>query len=516
MFSTQPFHKAGTKAGTEGEPMIRTSPGRLTEAFIRSIKEPCKHGDGHGGHGLTLVVRDRAGGGLRFFWRQIFTIDGKTRSTGLGSYPLITLKEARYMAFDNARKIALGEDILAPKREIPTLAQAFEQYMANRTPEWKQKGERKAKETEDRWNLSKTYCLPILSKRVSDVDAEDVLNVFRPIWIPYPATANNVQSNLHQVMNWAIQMKYRTTNPANRSVMRSLGKQPPPEHHKAAPYQKLGGYLAKIRDSKYGWAPKYCIIFLAFTEDRSGEAREAEWSDIDWDKETLTIPAHRMKSGIKHVVPLPKQAMEILRFAWSKRHHSNDKIFPPPRGSTSLDRDALAEITRELDLKFVPHGLRSSFTDWVSENRPESETLSEMSLAHVVGTTTRRAYARSILLEPRRKLLQEYADYLTETMGPVIAGAPRPKGDPSPKIKSKDEPATRAEPPIAAVPGSDQPAGKPENGTTAATAGRTTKRRHPAPTLATVNRRAHKDKKQRIEALQKPLLLPLLPTKTRT
>ena len=95
-----------------------------------------------------LVVRDRAGGGLRLFWRQIFKIDGKTRSIGLGPYPLITLKEGRYKAFDNARKIALGEDILAPKREIPTVDQAFDQYMANRTPEWNQKGKRKAKETD--------------------------------------------------------------------------------------------------------------------------------------------------------------------------------------------------------------------------------------------------------------------------------------------------------------------------------------------------------------------------------
>ena len=467
--------------------MVGTSTGRLTEAFIRSITEPGKHGDGHGSHGLTLVVRDKAGGGLRRFWRQIFTNDGRKRSTGLGRYPLITLKEARYMAFDNARKIALGEDILAPKRKIPTLAQAFEQYMTNRIPEWKQKGKRKAKDIEDRWNISKKYCLPILSKRVSDVDAEDVLNVFRPIWIPNPATANTVQSHLHQVMNWAIQMKYRTTNPASRSVMRSLGKQPPPEPRPAAPYKKLGGYLGKIRDAKYGWAPKYCIIFLAFTEDRSGEAREAEWSDIDWDKETLTIPGHRMKGGIEHVVPLPRQAMELLRFAWSKPHHSKDKIFPPPRGGTSLDRDALAKITRELGLQFVPHGLRSSFTDWVSENRPESENLSEISLAHVVGTKTRRAYARSILLEPRRKLLQEYADFLTKTMGPVIAGAPRPKGDPSPKIKSKDKPATGAEPHIvAAVSSKPQQAG---SRTTASTTEKTPKRRNTAGKTAPVNGR---------------------------
>ena len=386
------------------------------------------------------------------------------------------------------------------------MAQAFEQYMTNRTPEWNQKGKRKAKETVDRWNISKKYCLPILSKRVSDVNAEDVLNVFRPIWIPKRATANNVLSHLHQVMNWAIDMQYRTTNPANRSVMRSLGRQPEAEHHQAAPYQDLGGYLGQIMDSDTWWAAKYCLLFIAFTEDRSGEARLAVWDDVDWDEETLTIPVERMKGDNEHVIPLPTQAMEILRFAWSKPRHSKGIIFPPQRGGISMKSQQLSDILIDLGLPFVPHGLRSSFTDWVSENRPESETLSEMSLAHVVGTRTRRAYARSILLEPRRQLLQEYADYLTKTLGPLIAGAPRPKGDPSPQIKSKDEPATRAEPPIAAVPGTDQPAGKPENGTTATTAGRTTNRRHPAQALATVNGRPPKGPKQRTKAFHQPSL----------
>ena len=207
---------------------------------------------------------------------------------------------------------------------------------------------------------------------------------------------------------------------------------------------------------------------------------------------------------------MPTQAMEILRLVASKGRHSKGTVFPLQRGGIFMDSEQLSDIPRELGLPFVPHGLRSSFIDWVSENRPESENLAEMSLAHVVGTKTKRSYARSILLDQRRQLLQEYADYLTETMGPVIAGAPRPKGDPSPQIKSKDEPATGADPPIAAVPGSDQQAGKPENGTTAATAGRTTKRRHPAQALAMVNGRTRKESKQRAQDLQK--LLPIFAT----
>ena len=137
-------------------------------------------------------------------------------------------------------------------------------------------------------------------------------------------------------MDWAIQMEYRTTNPATQSVMRSLGKQPEPEHHQAAPYQKLGGYLGQIMDSDTWWAAKYCLIFIAFTEDRSGEAREARWEDVDWDEETLTIPAERMKGGVEHVIPLCTQAMEILRFAWSKPRHSKGTIFPPQRGGSFM------------------------------------------------------------------------------------------------------------------------------------------------------------------------------------
>ena len=84
---------------------------QLTTRFIRSIDRPGRFGDGHGSHGLTLVVRDRAGGGLRSFCQQRIVINGKKTTVGLGNFPIITLKVARDKAFHNARKIALGEDI---------------------------------------------------------------------------------------------------------------------------------------------------------------------------------------------------------------------------------------------------------------------------------------------------------------------------------------------------------------------------------------------------------------------
>ena len=483
---------------------------RLTDAFIRSIKEPCKHGDGHGGHGLTLVVRDKAGGGLRLFWRQAFTIDGKKRSTGLGPYPLVTLKVAREIAFDNARKRTLGEDILKPKRVIPTMDEAFDQFIADHTPEWKRKGERRAQESEYRWNSSKRYCKSILSKKISAVTHDDVKDLLRPDWHEHAPAAARVQNHLSQILNQAVEMEIRASNPANRAyLVRALGKQPKGEHHRSAPYEDLGGYLAQIRDSPFWWAEKYCLIFIALTEDRSCEVRLAVWDDVDWDKETLTIPVERMKGDRKHVVPLSKQAIEILKFAWSKPHHSKGTIFPPKRGGIFIGRGRLAYITTKLDLPFVPHGLRASFANWASDHENNYyKQLAKLSLAHVVDNQSDQAYFTKDPIHKRRAVLQEYADFLAQTCGPFIS--------PMDQDQDADDIAGLEKSVINAVPGSDQPAGKPENGTTAATAGRTTKRRHPAPALATVNGSRPRDKKQRIRDLQKPLLLPMLPTKTRT
>ena len=137
----------GTPVVTKvGIPVVDKRSPRLTDAFIRAIKVPCKHGDGHGGHGLTIVVRNRAGGGLRRFWRQTVTIGGKKRSTGLGSYPLVTLKVARETAFDNARKIAHGEDILgpaAPDPSIPSLGDVFDSFAATQYAATLHRGEPK-------------------------------------------------------------------------------------------------------------------------------------------------------------------------------------------------------------------------------------------------------------------------------------------------------------------------------------------------------------------------------------
>ena len=396
--------------------MLARESAQLTAAFIKSIDRPGRFGDGRGSHGLSILAYANSKGGINKSWSQRILIDDRERTLGLGTYPLISLQKARDKAFDNARRIALGEDILKPKRIIPTLAQAFDQVIANRSPSWK------GRHTAVSWLLAKHYCKLIHSKTVSDVTAQDVFNVLRPLWRDKGSTATSVQSRLSAVMKWAMQMEFRTSNPALAgNITEVFGPLPPTKPRPSAPYEALGQLLAKIRDSDAWWAEKNCLLFMAFTADRSGEVREATWQEIDLDEAIWRIPAERMKVHKDHIVPLPKQAVEILIHAKQNGHHSQGTVFPPKRGGTFISSGRLSELTRARDLHFVPHGLRSSFRTWAGERDDINQDTAEVSLAHAVGKKATRTYLRTAFFRQRRKLMQQWADYLSKTMGPVIS-----------------------------------------------------------------------------------------------
>ena len=459
---------------------------RLTNAFIKSIDRPTRRGDGLGGNGLSIMAYTVAGG-LNKAWSQRILVDGKERTFGLGKWPQITIATARKRAFQNVSKRDNGKNIREPEHHIPTMGEAFDQFIADHTPEWKRRGERRAEGLKYKWELSKRYCSKsFLSKKISAVTHDDVKDLLRHDWHEHAAKAAYVQTHLSQIFKQAVDMEIRTSNPANREyLVGAFGKQPKGKHHPSAPYEDLGGYLGKIMDSKFWWAAKYCLVFIALTEDRSGEVREAVWDDVDWDEETLTIPVERMKGDKEHVIPLCTQAMDLLRFAWSKPRHSQGTIFPPKQGGIFLPKGAMRDITKKLGLPFVPHGLRGSFGNWaLKHTNPEYKMLAKLSLAHVVDNKSDEPYFTEDPIDKRRAMLQAYSEYLTKTSGLLIAGAPRPK------IKSKkDKPATGAEPHIVAAVSSKPKAGKAGSRPTAAsTTGKTPKRSTKASKSAPVDR----------------------------
>ena len=269
--------------------------------------------------------------------------------------------------------------------------------------------------------MAKRYCKPISSKPVSEVKQQDVVDVLAPIWQKKPNTARRVRSNLSNIMVWAINREYRASNPATPAAVKELGKQPPGSHYPSLPEDQLGSALAKIRDTDARWwAEKYCLIFLAFTGVRSGEAREATWEQINLDSATWTIPGSEMKNSIIHKVPLSTQAVEILLYAREQTGRSEGVIFPPARGGHHMNSVRLSGLMKKLEIPAVPHGDRSSVRNWAGGRADIAQPAAEMVLGHKQGEQIVKVYMTSDFFEHRRPIMQEWADFLTQTMGPTI------------------------------------------------------------------------------------------------
>ena len=398
---------------------------RLTHNFARSVATEGRYGDGRGGLGLSLLVKKTASGRWSRTWSQRIRVKGKSAMIGLGSFPSVTLAMARDRALDNARRVESGEDIRKPPPAVPTVDEAFDRVIRDRQKSWK------GRETLKKWRRVKVLCKPIGSKPVSDVTPKDILDLITPLWHEKSKTAGTLRSTLSVVMEWSITEGHRKeSNPSRPSVAASLGRPSPSVHHESLPPSQLGSALALIRDSGGWWASRYCLIFISITGVRNGEAREATWDEIDLDTSTWTIPASRMKAGTEHRVPLSTQAKEIL--AYARKHGKSDHgtIFPPERGGQYMDGARLSEIPRRLGIPAVPHGSRSSFINWAASKTHIPEAAAEMTLAHTPSKAVTRFYRTSDFFEYRVPVMQEWADYLSETMGPVVMEPETPAADP--------------------------------------------------------------------------------------
>ncbi len=158
-----------------------------------------------------------------------------------------------------------------------------------------------------------------------------------------------------------------------------------------------------MRTSKARRATALSFEFLVLIACRSGEVRGARWDEVDDDAATWTVPPKRMKAKLEHRVPLSPRAVAMLDEA-REIADEGGLLFPSPTGRV-LGDSTLSKLLRELDIGAVPHGFR----DWAAE-RTE---VCELALAHVNSHRVEAAYRRSDLFERRRKLMEDWSDYLS-------------------------------------------------------------------------------------------------------
>ena len=397
----------------------RINPGRkhgkhpekaLSAAFVRTVTRPGRYCDGQGLYVLVLPTGARC-------WVQRLVIKGRRRELGLGGYPLVSLAEAREMAFAQRKMARAGGDPLASKRRAQ--GQLSFEAAAARVLEQQRPGWRNPKHAEDWPRSLRAYAFPrIGGVPVSEVTTADVLAILTPIWHTKPETARRVRQRIGAVMKWAVAMGYRPDNPAGDVLGQALGRQQAiVQHMRALPHGEVANAITTVWASKALVTTRRAFEFLVLTAARSGEVRLATWDEMDLDAAVWTIPAARMKAKRDHRVPLSARALAILTDAGGRREGTG-LVFPNPRGKPLSDI-TLSKLIKELGIAAVPHGFRSSFRDWAAEQTNTPREVVEAALAHTVQNPTEAAYARSDLFERRRRLMDEWAEYLSGTHGQV-------------------------------------------------------------------------------------------------
>lgn len=391
---------------------IRRPEKALTAQFVRTVKEPGKHFDGHG-----LFLRVSPNGAKQ--WVQRITIRGKRRELGLGNPSLVSLAEARETALTNRKLATAGRDPLAEKRKasaILTFEEAARKVHEIHLPSW-----RNEKHGRDFINSLEMYAFPrIGTLKAAEVNTADVLAVLQPIWLEKPETARRVRQRIGTVMKWAIAQGWRQDNPA-ATISTALPRQDRTKRHrKALPYHQVAECIATVHASKAWAATKLAIEYIILTAARSGEGRLARWDEIDLngapslqaaDSATWVVPAERTKMKRIHRVPLSQRAIEVLREA-EPLENGSGLIFPSMHGKALSDM-TMSKLVKELGFDADVHGFRTSFRTWSQEQTNFPREVAEAALAHAVGDAVEAAYARSDVFEKRRMMMESWSAYLS-------------------------------------------------------------------------------------------------------
>ena len=248
---------------------------------------------------------------------------------------------------------------------------------------------------------------------VSEIEQRHIVKVLTPLWITKETTARKVYQRVTLIMDWAKAHGHRTgDNPANGAEFGLPKQLRKGGHHGSVAVAAIPAFVAKLRAHNAAEAvTRLSLEWLILTATRQTETRGARWDEIDAKAKVWTVPQDRMKSHVPHRVPLSDRCLTILDEMRSATGNAA-LIFGNAAGAM------LSENTHNNLVKAVAgddeptcHGMRSSFKDWAVDMTKYPSELSEAALAHLVKDKTQAAYERTDRLEPRRPLMQDWADY---------------------------------------------------------------------------------------------------------
>jgi len=368
--------------------------------------------------GLSLFV---APSGIKS-WHFRFTWLGKQVRISFGTYPDTGLKEARAQRDEAREDIARGIDPRESRKDKKAgLIEANSRTFRKIYDEWLafRKGSISPGTYRIISNAMELDVLPTFGDRqIESIKRADVIALIRKIEKRGSvATAVKVRQRMGQVFSYAIAIGLLDTNPTAEmhAVTEKIGQH---KHHPFLPFSELPKTMATILQSVAGQQLRSAFMLMIYTASRPGEVRHAEWSEIDFDAKTWTTPAAKMKMRRDHVVPLPRQAIELLeemlpvtghlRYVFTNR---SDPTMPIGTNYANNVMEACG-----LTGKQSPHGFRHLFSTEMN-GRGYNRDWIERQLAHADTSFIRDVYNHAAYLEQRREMMQVWADLVTPASG---------------------------------------------------------------------------------------------------
>lgn len=355
------------------------------------------------GHSLYLIVR---GGSV--LWEKQFRQGGKLRAKSYGSAvgaAPVSLTQAR--ALDAAdwlerrgqRQIASNAKYHNGNGNGRVVAKLFsvarDQYLEAHAAEWS------PEHRETLHAMLLRHTAPISDKPVGEITEDDVVAVISPIWKgPNSTTGNRVRGMVEHIISstgriadnparWAV-LQYRMARNVKSYVAKSRAMMPVAD---------IPAFMAKLADDKS--VQSRALQFIILTAARQDEALEAVASEIDTAAKKWVVPKERMKMQREHTVPLSDAAIKCL----GTLH--GGFVF-----SSKLGGRLSQQTTRELVPTGTVHGFRAAITSWAQSKGYDKE-VRDFTIAHYPTDPNDKAYERSDLFDQRRKLMDEWAAFVT-------------------------------------------------------------------------------------------------------
>lgn len=380
----------------------------LTDTKIKQAKPIEKIYKLYDADGLYIEIPPK--GSKRWRWKYRF--EGKEKRMSLGLYPEVSLKAAREKRDKNKVVLAEGQDpALNSKTPFtstgPLFKEQAEKWYTMYTNIWSPSHAETVRRRMDNYILSALGEIPL-----SQIDAPTVLSVLRPLEKRgVVETANRVLGIISMICAMSVAeglLPYNPCQQLSKAITPARAK-----HHAAITTKEGACGLMRAMESYMGSAVvRAALMFTALTFVRQQELRFATWDEINWDEQMWIIPAERMKMRRDHIVPLSRQAMNILK---KMRSITGDRplIFMGERGrplSENTIRCALRSMGYSND-QMTAHGFRFMASTLLNEAGWRSDVI-ERQLAHVPTNSVRAAYNRAEYLNERREMMQSWADFL--------------------------------------------------------------------------------------------------------